>query len=157
MIMPPDDNTISRGAQEPTAARSRPSRNGRPVLHEYTITDSFILCVLPPYITVEPGVVALLGLPAFLFLPPGVGLRADGQHFVHDHFHASGARLAEIAAQRGQKLSQLALSWVLRDSVVTSALIGASRPEQITENVQAVHAEPFTEEQLKQIDEILAG
>ena len=66
------------------------------------------------------------------------------------------ARLAEIAAQRGQTLSQLALSWVLRDGVVTSALIGASRPEQIAENVKAVHAEPFTAEQLKQIDVILA-
>ena len=67
------------------------------------------------------------------------------------------ARLADIAAQRGQTLSQLALSWVLRDETVTSALIGASRPEQISENVQAAHAAPFTEEQLRQIDGILAG
>lgn len=66
------------------------------------------------------------------------------------------AKLRELADQRGQTLSQLALSWVLRDKVVTSALIGASRPEQITENVQAVHRTDFTPEELQTIDEILA-
>lgn len=65
------------------------------------------------------------------------------------------ARLNEIAVARGQKLAQMALSWVLRDPVVTSALIGASRPEQITENLQALQAAPFSEEELKKIDEIL--
>ncbi len=64
--------------------------------------------------------------------------------------------LAEIASARGQKLSQMALSWVLRDEVVTSALIGASRPEQILENVGAIHAAPFSSQELKAIDEILA-
>lgn len=66
------------------------------------------------------------------------------------------AKLGKIAEERGQKMSQMALSWVLRDKVVTSALIGASRPEQITENLQAIHAAPFTEEELRRIDEILA-
>ena len=66
------------------------------------------------------------------------------------------AALAEIASARGRKLSQLALSWVLRDPVITSALIGASRPEQITENVEAIHAAPFTDEELHAIDAILA-
>jgi len=66
------------------------------------------------------------------------------------------AKLAEIARERGQKLSQMALSWVLRDPVVTSALIGASKPEQIIENVQAVHAAPFTSEELSRIESILA-
>ncbi len=65
-------------------------------------------------------------------------------------------KLAVIAERRGQKLSQLALSWVLRDEVVTSALIGASRPEQITENIEAVKKTSFTAEELKEIDEILA-
>ena len=65
------------------------------------------------------------------------------------------AKLAEIAVKRGQSLSQLALSWVLRDEVVTSALIGASRPEQITENIAAVKHTDFTEEELKEIDGIL--
>ena len=65
------------------------------------------------------------------------------------------AALQKIAQERGQSLSQLALSWVLRDPVVTSALIGASRPEQLLENLQAAHAEPFTAEQLEAIDNIL--
>lgn len=63
------------------------------------------------------------------------------------------AKLNEIAIARGQKLSQMALSWCLRDPVVTSALIGASRPEQILENVEAVRNLTFTEEELKAIDE----
>ena len=63
--------------------------------------------------------------------------------------------LNEIALARGQKLSQMALQWVLRDDVVTSALIGASRPEQIIENVQALSCAPLTEEELARIDEIV--
>ena len=64
--------------------------------------------------------------------------------------------LKEIADARGQKLHHLALQWVLRDSVVTSALIGASRPEQITDNLSILNAPPLTEEELRRIDEILA-
>ena len=66
------------------------------------------------------------------------------------------AALGALAAERGQTLSQLSLSWVLRDKVVTSALIGASRPEQILENIKAAHAAPFTGEELRRIDQILA-
>lgn len=66
------------------------------------------------------------------------------------------AALGKVAAERGQTLSQLSLSWVLRDKVVTSALIGASRPEQILENIKAAHATPFTAEELRRIDEVLA-
>ncbi len=64
--------------------------------------------------------------------------------------------LKEIADERGQKLHHLALQWVLRDTVVTSALIGASRPEQITDNIKALSAAPLTEEELERIDAILA-
>ncbi|MGN0778099.1 MAG: L-glyceraldehyde 3-phosphate reductase [Aristaeellaceae bacterium] len=64
--------------------------------------------------------------------------------------------LNDIAQARGQALSQMALAWVLRDPVVTSALIGASRPEQIVENVKALNAAPFTSEELASIDAILA-
>ncbi len=65
------------------------------------------------------------------------------------------AKLNEIAQARGQKLAQMALQWVLRDEVVTSALIGASRPEQIVENVQAVHGPAFTQDELDAIEAIL--
>ena len=68
---------------------------------------------------------------------------------------AKAAGLNEIAAARGQSLAQMALQWVLRDGVVTSALIGASRPEQITENVKALDFPPLSAEELTRIDGIL--
>lgn len=60
-----------------------------------------------------------------------------------------------IADERGQELHQMALQWVLRDPVVTSAIIGASRPEQIVDNIEALNAPPFTEEELRLIDQAL--
>lgn len=65
-------------------------------------------------------------------------------------------KLLEIAKSRNQTLAQLALSWVLRKQPVTSALIGASKPEQIVENVQAVKNLSFSEEELTKIEQILA-
>lgn len=65
------------------------------------------------------------------------------------------SRLAKIAAERGQSLPQLALSWVLRDPVITSALIGASRPEQIYENVRAIEKLEFTDDEIKAINAAL--
>ena len=62
------------------------------------------------------------------------------------------SQLNSIAAARGQSLAEMALQWVLRDEVVTSALIGASKPEQILENVKIVHAPDFTGEELEKID-----
>ena len=66
-------------------------------------------------------------------------------------------RLNEVAQRRGQSLAQMALAWVLRQPAVTTALIGASRPEQIEENLGALHAAPFSPEELAGIDRILAG
>ncbi len=62
--------------------------------------------------------------------------------------------LNDIAKARGQSLAQMALQWVLRDGVVTSALIGASKPEQILENVKAVGGPAFTKEELSKIDQL---
>ena len=62
--------------------------------------------------------------------------------------------LQEIAMERGQSLAQMALSWVLRDGEVTSVLIGASRPEQIRENVKIVEHTNFTAEELERINQI---
>lgn len=62
--------------------------------------------------------------------------------------------LNEIAQNRGQTLAQMALSWVLKDDEVCSVLIGASRPEQITENVQIVEKTDFSEEELGKIEKI---
>ncbi|CAM5395810.1 glyceraldehyde 3-phosphate reductase [Streptomyces tanashiensis] len=60
--------------------------------------------------------------------------------------------LADIAGRRGQSLAQLALSWVLRDERMTSALIGASSVAQLEENVAALAGAPLTDEELKEID-----
>ena len=66
------------------------------------------------------------------------------------------AALNKMAEERGQSLAQMALRWNLRGGKLTSVLIGASRPSQIVENVKALDAPEFTEEELKKIDEILA-
>lgn len=66
-------------------------------------------------------------------------------------------RLNEIAVRRGQSLAQMALAWSLRDEGVVSALIGASRPEQITENVAAMQHLDFAPQDLKEIDAALAA
>jgi L-glyceraldehyde 3-phosphate reductase len=60
--------------------------------------------------------------------------------------------LAEVARQRGQSLAQLALSWVLRDPRVTSALIGASSVTQLEENLAAAQNTTFSTEELAEID-----
>ncbi len=65
--------------------------------------------------------------------------------------------LNALAKARGQSLSQMALNWVLRDSRITSALIGASRPEQIDEAVSALDAPPFAAPELNAIDALLAA
>ncbi|MGA2276272.1 MAG: L-glyceraldehyde 3-phosphate reductase [Terracidiphilus sp.] len=63
--------------------------------------------------------------------------------------------LNELATQRGQSLAQMALAWVLRDERMTSALIGASRVEQIEQNAAALSNLSFAEEELARIDAIL--
>lgn len=64
-------------------------------------------------------------------------------------------KLNEIAEKRGQTMAQMALSWVLRDGKITSAIVGASRKEQLTENVKALDNLNFTKEELTEIDNIL--
>ena len=62
--------------------------------------------------------------------------------------------LNEIANERGQTLAEMALAWVLKDGVVTSVLIGASKPSQILDNIKAINNTAFSAEELKGIDEI---
>ncbi|OZB77281.1 MAG: hypothetical protein B7X41_21210 [Microbacterium sp. 14-71-5] len=62
--------------------------------------------------------------------------------------------LNELARERGQSLAQLALQWVLRDGVVASALIGASRPAQLDENLAALDAPELTAAEIARIDGI---
>lgn len=63
-------------------------------------------------------------------------------------------KLNALAAERGQTLAEMALAWVLRDGVVTSVLIGASKPSQILDNIKATQNTTFSEEELKLIEEI---
>ncbi|WP_380179613.1 L-glyceraldehyde 3-phosphate reductase [Kalamiella sp. sgz302252] len=65
-------------------------------------------------------------------------------------------RLNELAQQRGQKLSQMALAWVLRNSSVTSVLIGASKTSQIDDAVGMLAQREFSQSELEHIDSILA-
>lgn len=62
--------------------------------------------------------------------------------------------LNKVAEKRGQTLAQMALNWVLRDEAVTSVIIGASRPEQVKENLGVMAFPSFTEEELEEIDKI---
>lgn len=64
--------------------------------------------------------------------------------------------LNEVAAERGQKLSQMALAWILRKGKVTTVLVGASRPEQLVENAGAVNNLEFSQEELNRIESILS-
>lgn len=64
--------------------------------------------------------------------------------------------LNELANKRGQSLADMALAWVVKDSDVCSVLIGASKPEQIVENVRFLESASFSEEELKEIDRISA-
>lgn len=63
-------------------------------------------------------------------------------------------RLSGLAKQRGQTLAQMALSWVLKDKAVCSVIIGASRPEQIVQNIPAARQAAFCGEEIALIDEI---
>jgi L-glyceraldehyde 3-phosphate reductase len=64
-------------------------------------------------------------------------------------------RLHTVAEGRGQTLSQMALCWVLHNEAITTVLIGASRPSQIVENVQALEHLTFTPEEIRTIEDIL--
>ena len=63
-------------------------------------------------------------------------------------------KLNDLALSRGQALSEMALSWILKDNRITSVLIGASKPQQILENVKASASCKFTDDELKLIDDI---
>lgn len=64
-------------------------------------------------------------------------------------------QLNDIAGERGQTLAQMALAWVLRNDVVTTVLIGASKPEQIVDNKNIINNLCFSDKELEMIEEIL--
>jgi L-glyceraldehyde 3-phosphate reductase len=77
------------------------------------------------------------------------------KHDIDEHRLAQVRALSTVASERGQSLAQMALAWVQRDGRITSALIGASRVEQIEQNVAALANLEFSVVELRRIDEIL--
>jgi L-glyceraldehyde 3-phosphate reductase len=139
----------------------------RPLVHQgrYNILDRRIETdKLLPALT-EAG----MGFVAFSPLAQGLlsgryleGVPADSRAVRDGHFlstrdltenHISVLKgLAQVAEKRGQSLAQMALAWVLKDSAVTSVIIGASRLSQIDDNLGAVGNTSFSAEELAEID-----
>ena len=91
-------------------------------------------------------------------IPEDSRIRTDGRFLkefaVNQKRLAQIQKLNELAKQRGQTLAEMALAWVLRDGIVTSVLIGASKPQQILDNIKAIQNTVFSDEELNVIEEI---
>lgn len=91
-------------------------------------------------------------------IPEDSRIRTDGRFLkegnLSDERLSQIRALNEIAVQRGEKLSQMALKWILKDGAVTSVLIGASKAQQIVDNLGVLMSAEFSEEELKKIDEV---
>lgn len=74
---------------------------------------------------------------------------------VNDSIINKAKKLNEIAAERNQSLAQMALAWVLKDPRITSVILGASKPQQVTDAVDAIKNYSFSKKELKKIDKIL--
>ena len=89
-------------------------------------------------------------------IPEDSRIRTDGRFLqasqLTEERLAQLRQLQAIAQDRGQTLAQLALCWILRQKAVTSVLVGASRPEQITDTLQIVGQKPLTDEELRAVD-----
>lgn len=89
-------------------------------------------------------------------IPADSRVRTDGRFLqesqISEEMLGKIRALNDIAAERGETLSQMALKWILKDSVITSVLIGASRPEQILTNLGVLKSTSFSDEELRKID-----
>ncbi len=113
--------------------------------------------------------------PGFIsFSPLAQGLLTDrylkgipeGSRMTKEHFLKSSVltpelvdrltRLNALASQRGETLAQMALAWILHFDTVTSVLVGASSVEQLQKNLRCIESAPFSDEELRLIEEILA-
>jgi L-glyceraldehyde 3-phosphate reductase len=99
----------------------------------------------------------LNGIPAGSRASRHLGNGAIEEEQVSEATLAKVRQLQKIAEARGQSLAQLALAWVLKDPRITSIIIGASKPAQVTDSIQCLNNTTFSEAELKQIDAILAG
>lgn len=120
-----------------------------------TLKDLGVGCI--PFLPLAQGVLTnkyLNGLPDDSRAAKGHFLKASS---ITPEVLAKVRALNEMASGRGQTLAQMALAWVLRDGGVTSALIGASRPSQITDCLGALARPDFTAAELAEIDRISLG
>lgn len=94
-------------------------------------------------------------------IPEDSRIRADGRFLKESALTPQRLKriqaLNDLARQRGQSLAEMALAWLLRDPAVTSVLIGASKPEQILDNLKAAQSADFSQEELEMIDRIALG
>ncbi|MBF4565587.1 L-glyceraldehyde 3-phosphate reductase [Plantibacter sp. VKM Ac-2876] len=162
---------ISSYSAERTAAAHAVARElGTPlVIHQpsYSILNRWV----------EDGLTEVLtetGLGAIAFVPLAQGLLTDKylgdgpadratnrpslpDRQVSEEMATRLRSLNDIAVERGQTLAQMSLAWVLNNPAITSALIGASRPEQLDENLAALDGPAFTTEELEEIDRLAEG
>lgn len=91
-------------------------------------------------------------------IPADSRIKTDGRFLKENQISeqklAQIRALNEIAAKRGESLAQMALKWVLKDGAVTSVLIGASKPQQILDNLKVLQSATFSQEELDRIDKI---
>lgn len=92
-------------------------------------------------------------------IPEDSRIRTDGRFLKENAITAEKLSqiraLNDIAAERGQTLAEMALAWTLRDGIVTTVLIGASKSAQILDNIKALDNTTFKAEELKKIDDIV--
>ncbi len=161
-------------AETKRAAAILASMGVRPLIHQPKYHMLERQAVEGPTGILAAGAESGMGVIAFMPLAQGLltakylkGTPADSRAASASPFLKQGditpqkiatvAALNEIAKARGQSLAQMAIAWTLRDPRVTSALIGASRPEQIEENAAALAAGPLAQEELAAIDRVLAS
>ena len=92
-------------------------------------------------------------------IPEDSRIRTDGRFLKEERITEKAVaglrKLNSLAAERGQSLAQMALNWILKDDVVTSVLVGASRPSQLLDNIRIVNIAPFSAQELQTIDQIV--
>ncbi|MDO4155314.1 MAG: aldo/keto reductase [Oscillospiraceae bacterium] len=92
-------------------------------------------------------------------IPEDSRIRTDGRFLNAEQLTeerlAMLQQLQTVAQNRGQKLAQLAMQWILRQSAVTSVLIGASKPEQVQDALEMVHQQKLVQAEIEEIEQIL--
>jgi L-glyceraldehyde 3-phosphate reductase len=97
----------------------------------------------------------LKGIPADSRAASHRGNGAIEEDAITDEKIAKIKKLNELAIQRGQDLAQMALAWILKDERITSVLIGASKPEQLTDSIKCLENTSFSADELSRINNIL--